>query len=461
MGAPNYPSEAGAESVSGSARAFSAALASPVTDPSLNTSHLSTETSEEPAILPREVCYFARQPIFDTSLQVLGYEVLYRSGPEPYARFADPTEATLSVISSVFFTLGRNAVAGARTLFLNVGADILDDERVTVLPPRHLVFEILEDVAIDESRIQHCDSLRASGFQLALDDVVQVVPMERLRDQLDYVKIDFLNLSSEERKEVCKAARGWRIPIIAEKVESYEDFQEAKQLGAQYFQGYFFAKPNILRAQSLRGSRSHHFDVLAEVCAPEVDFARVENLMRQDLSLSWLFFRYLNSAKFSWSTEIRSLRHAFTLLGTENLRKWILLAVIPCMSSNKPHELVVESLLRARFCELLAESSKLYSRASDLFLVGLLSVLDAVMDAPLSRVVRELHLPPDVREVLLGAPDANPWMRKTADLAREYSLLGPEILQRQCRELGLQPHDVAKHYMEADVFARSVFQMSV
>ncbi|MCU0226772.1 MAG: EAL domain-containing protein [Bryobacterales bacterium] len=417
-------------------------------------------TDEQPAILPREVCYFARQPIFDTSLQVLGYELLYRSGPEPYARFSDQTQATLSVISSVFFTLGRSAVAGSRMLFVNVGADILDDERVTILPPRQLVFEILEDVGVTAAILHHCENLRGMGFQLALDDIVSVPQLERLRNHLDYAKIDFLNLDSQQREEVCRAARDWRIPIIAEKVESYADFQEAKRLGAQYFQGYFFAKPNVWRAQSLKGSRTHHFNVLSEVSMPELDFTRLENLMRQDLSLSWLFFRFLNSAQFAWSEEIRSLRHAFALLGTENLRKWILLAVIPYLAANKPHELVVESLLRARFCELLADSSKLYSRSADLFLVGLLSVLDAVMDAPLPDVVQNLNLPPDVRDVLLDNENANPWMRRTAFLARHYSSLDEASLANSCQELGLEPHLVATHYVEADQFARNVFHMT-
>ena len=431
-------------------------------DPAVTTlGGLWTESSEEQsASLPREVCYFARQPIFDTSLQVLGYELLYRSGPEPYARFSDPTEATLSVISSVFFNLGQTAVAGSRMLFVNVGADILDDERVTILPPRQLVFEILEDVTINTALIRHCENLRAGGFKLALDDVVCVAQMERLRSHLDYVKIDFLNLGHAERAEVCQAALRWRIPIIAEKVESYADFQEAKQLGAQYFQGYFFAKPNVWRTQNLKGSRTHHFHVLAEVSAPDLDFARLENLMRQDLSLSWLFFRFLNSAQFAWSAEIRSLRHAYALLGAENLRKWVLLAVIPYLAASKPHELVVESLLRARFSELLAESSKLYSRSSDLFLVGLLSGLDAVMDTPLAEVVQNLNLPQDVREVLLDQESANPWMRKTAALARTYSTLSPAAIEGNCRELGLEPYQVATHYVESDLFARNVFQMT-
>ncbi|MCW5966189.1 MAG: EAL domain-containing protein [Bryobacterales bacterium] len=417
-------------------------------------------SDDQAAKLPREVCYFARQPIFDTSLQVLGYELLYRSGPEPYARFADHTQATLSVISSVFFTLGRTAVAGSRVLFVNVGADILDDERITILPPRQLVFEILEDVGVTPALLHHCENLRASGFQLALDDIISVVQMERLRNHLDYAKVEFLNLDSEQRAEVCRAAREWRIPIIAEKVESYADFQEAKRLGAQYFQGYFFAKPNVWRAQSLKGSRAHHFHVLSEVSAPELDFTKLENLMRQDLSLSWLFFRFLNSAQFAWSEEIRSLRHAFVLLGTENLRKWILLAVIPYLAASKPHELVVESLLRARFCEMLAESSKMYSRSADLFLVGLLSVLDAVMDTPLPEVVRNLNLPPDVREVLLVEETANPWMRKTASLARNYSTLSADALEMACRELGMEPYLVATHYIESDLFARNVFHMT-
>lgn len=410
--------------------------------------------------LPTEISYLARQPIFDTSLQVLGYELLYRGGVEPDARFADSTFATLSVISSVFFTLGRETVGGSRMLFLNVGSEILDDERVTLLPPRQLVLEILEDVAHDDALLQHCGSLRSAGFSLALDDIVCVSQLEPLRDSIDFAKVDFLHLDSAQRAEICAAAQRWRVPVIAEKVETYEDFQEAKQLGCQFFQGYFFAKPNLLRAQRMKGSRNHHLMVLAEVSSAEMDFERLEALMRQDLSLSWLFFRFLNSAQFSWASEIRSLRHAFALLGAENLKKWILLAVVPFLASSKPHELVVESLLRARFCELLAESSKLYSRAADLFLVGLFSVLDAVLDKPLPEIVQSLELPPDVRNVLLLEQTANPWMRDTAHLARSYASLSIEELATQCERLGLAPNVVANRYVEADIFARRIFQMT-
>ena len=200
--------------------------------------------------------------------------------------------------------------------------------------------------------------------------------------------------------------------------------------------------------------------VLAEVSSAEMDFERLEKLMRQDLSLSWLFFRFLNSVQFSWSAEVRSLRHAFALLGTENLRKWVLLAVMPFLASNKPHELVVESLLRARFCELLAESSKLYSRAADLFLVGLFSVLDAVLDRPLREIVQSLELPSDVRDVLLLEEGANPWMCDTANLARHYASLSADELENCCARLGIPPNIVANRYVEADVFARRVFLMT-
>ncbi|MCL4782470.1 MAG: EAL domain-containing protein [Bryobacterales bacterium] len=410
--------------------------------------------------LPTEISYLARQPIFDASLQVLGYELLYRGGLEPRANFADATFATLSVISSAFFLLGRETVGGSKMLFLNVGSEVLDDERVTLLNPRQLVLEILEDVARDDALLQHCGSLRGAGFSLALDDIVCVPQLEPLRNSVDFAKVDFLALDSAQRAEICGAARAWRVPIIAEKVETYEDFQEAKQLGCQFFQGYFFAKPNLLRAQRLKGSRSHHLMILAEVSAAEMDFERLEKLMRQDLSLSWLFFRFLNSAQFSWSTEVRSLRHAFALLGAENMRKWVLLAVVPFLASDKPHELVVESLLRARFCELLAESSKLYSRAADLFLVGLFSVLDAVLDKPLREILQSLELPSDVRAVLLLDESANPWMCDTAYLARYYSSLGSEELERRCERLGIAPNLAANCYLEADLFARRVFQMT-
>ncbi|MCZ2152399.1 MAG: EAL domain-containing protein [Bryobacterales bacterium] len=410
--------------------------------------------------LPTEISYLARQPIFDTSLQVLGYELLYRGDTEPGASFTDATIATLSVIANTFFTLGRESVGGSKMLFLNVGSEILLDERVTLLPSHQLALEILETVAFDEELLEHCASLRDAGFSLALDDIVSASQLEPFRHTVDFAKVDFLNLDRSQRAEVCDAAHRWRVPVIAEKVETYEDFRQAKDLGCQFFQGYFFAKPNVLRTRRMKGSRAHHLMILSEASAVEMDFERIEDLMRQDLSLSWLFFRFLNSARFSWSSEIRSLRHAFALMGTENLRKWILLAVIPFLASSKPHELVVESLQRARFCELLAESSRLYSRAADLFLVGLFSVLDAVLDQPLPEILHTLDLPPDVRNVLLFDPAANAWMRDTALLARNYASLDAKELSQFCSNLELAPNEVARHYLDANVFARRVFQLT-
>lgn len=427
----------------------------------IESSSIWTEANDITALsLPTEISYLARQPIFDASLHVLGYELLYRGGAEPSARFTDSTIATLSVISNTFFALGRESVGGSKMLFLNVGSEILSDERVTLLPPRQLALEILETVAFDEALLGHCASLRNAGFSLALDDIVSISQLEPFRHSIDFAKVDFLSLGSAQRAEVCAAAQRWHVPVIAEKVETYEDFQQARQLGCQFFQGYFFAKPNLLRARRMKGSRGHHLMILSEASAAEMDFERIENLMRQDLSISWLFFRFLNSARFSWTSEIRSLRHAFALMGTENLRKWILLAVIPFLASSKPHELVVESLQRARFCELLAESSKLYSRAGDLFLVGLFSVLDAVLDQPLPEILKSLELPSDVRDVLLFEPAANSWMRDTALLAQNYATLSAAELDRLCQNLGLAPNLVANHYLEASLFARRVFQLT-
>jgi len=217
----------------------------------------------------------------------------------------------------------------------------------------------------------------------------------------DIIKVDFLATPEAERRRLVRryGARGTK--LLAEKVETPEEFQQAYQMGYSYFQGYFFARPVIITGRAIPAFKVHYLQILRETNLPELDYQRLENLIKQEISLSYKLLRYINSAAFGWRGQIQSIKQALVLLGESESRKFVSLVALPFLAQDKPEELVVSAVIRARFCESIAPRVGLSSRTADLFFLGMFSLLDAIMDRPIEEVLAEISLAPDVREALL------------------------------------------------------------
>ena len=348
--------------------------------------------------------FVARQPIFDKIKRVVAYELLFRSGFENFFSADDGDTATQTVIGGVVNIFGLTSLTGGKPVFINFTKPLLVSKLALALPPSHLVIELLETIEPDEEVLEACRELKKHGYLITLDDFVLRPGYEPLISVADIVKIDFLQVRGEERKRVSQSLACSKVRLLAEKVETMDDFREAVQLGYTYFQGFFFSKPEIVSGREVPSHKLVHLRLIQELNQPELDYGAVEAVLKSDLSLSLKLLRYINSAAIGLRYPVTSLRQAMVLLGEQNFRRWALLALATSLLEDKPQELILTGVIRGRFCELICQRVGWRILGVDPFLVGFLSVLDALLDQPLPQLLDELPIAPEIKDALLGKP---------------------------------------------------------
>ena len=345
--------------------------------------------------------FIARQPIFDLKRNVFAYELLFRSGPENFFSGIDGDLASSRLIDDSLHVFGIDALIGSTKAFINVTRRILVEELLTTLPPERVVAEILETVTPDAEVVAAAEALKKGGYMLALDDFVAHPDMEPLLKLADIVKVDFRATTGQERRDLIMSLAKRGIDVLAEKVETEADVREAIVLGCIYFQGYFFCKPEMIARKDVPGFKLNYMRLLTELGRPELDFAGIERVLKGDISLAGKLLKYLNSASFGWRQQVTTLQHALVLLGERQFRKWASLVALATMSQDRPPELAKTSLTRARFCELAASDAGLAGQELDAFLLGMFSLVDAIVGRPLDEILNEIALPDEVSKALL------------------------------------------------------------
>lgn len=347
--------------------------------------------------------FLARQPIFDKDQNVFAYELLYRSGVKNnFYDDADGDHATSSVLTNGFLSIGMETITRGKMAFINFTRNLLLKEIATVFPKELMGVEILQDVEPDAEVVATCKKLKQAGYTLVLDDFVFRPEFTPLLEWVDIIKINFINTDSETRRSVIQQVNSKRIRFLAEKVETHAAFRQAVEMGYTYFQGYFFAEPEIVAGQALAASKMNFLRLLQQVNQPELDFDKLEEIFKEDVTLTYKMLRYINSVYFGFPNRIRSIRQALTLIGLREAKKWLSLIAMSSMGTDKSEELVLTSLSRAHLCELLAPLVGLKERSSEFFLMGLFSLLDAFLDQPLPDILEELPISDDIKNALVG-----------------------------------------------------------
>jgi c-di-GMP-related signal transduction protein len=315
----------------------------------------------------------------------------------------DGTEASLAVIRNTFLFLGKQILTPSTYAFINFTEKLLMSGVVETLPPAQTVVEILEDIEPDENLLRACHGLKGAGYTLALDDyTVHNTIQNPFLELSDILKVDLLHSTEQECRAIAlKHSRNGR-KLLAEGVETHEEFEKALSMGYDLFQGYFFSKPVIVPGKAIPGHKLTHMQLLQELNKKEIDFNTVERTIKQDMSLCYMLLKYINSAFFGLREEITSIMQALLLLGESQVRKWASLVLITFMGADKPSEVVVRALIRGHMSEMLAEHVGLAGHESELFLMGMFSMLDVLMGLPLADVVEEMSLGKEVKEALLG-----------------------------------------------------------
>jgi EAL and modified HD-GYP domain-containing signal transduction protein len=343
--------------------------------------------------------FVARQPIFDRNLHVAGYELLFRGGDATTALVADSEGATASVVLNAFTEIGLERLVGSKPAWVNVSREFVLGGLASTMPPAVVGLEILEDELLDERFVHALIELKRQGYRLALDDFEYSVSADRLLSLVDVVKFDLIALGREGMAREVARLKPYGATILAEKVESHEDHAFCAELGCDLFQGFFFCRPELLHNRGIVANRASMLQVVAALQDPTVQLAQLERMIGRDVGLSFRLLRYINSAFFGLRFEISSIGQALALLGVENLRRWATLTVLASID-GKPPELTVTALVRARFCEQAGELLP-GPRPGELFTLGLFSVIDALMDAPIDEVVGMIPFPSDMRDALI------------------------------------------------------------
>jgi len=400
----------------------------------------------------------ARQAIFDRDRRVHGYELLFRSqaGQNEF----DGTEAGLAtrmVLANSLLVIGLENLVGNKRAFVNFGRGPLLQGWHSPLPPANTVIELLENVEGDDEVIEACQELRKQGYQLALDDFVFRPGSERLLQVADLVKIEVQSMPRPEQKLLVRSCRARGLRTLAEKVETHEEFEWAREAGYDYFQGYFFARPVIVRGRQIPAAKVHCLRLLQESQRAELDFDRLEMLILEDVSISYQLLRYVNSPLFAVSNRIRSIRQALLFFGENELRKWIALATLTRTAEDKPGELILHSLVRARFCEALAQSTK-KNQDQSAFLMGLFSLLDALIDRPIGEALAEMNLAPEIAAVLRGQAPEGDALGRVYELARAYEVADWTRAEEIARELSIPTGSLGEAYCAAAGWARQVLE---
>ncbi len=345
--------------------------------------------------------YVARQPIFDQHKRVFGYELLYRTAGQNVYQETDGDLATTRVAANSLLSIGMQTLVGNGRAFINFTEKLLLENLPSFFPPDMIVVEILEQVPPTPEIIHACQELRKEGYILALDDFVFSSGMEPLVDLANIIKVDIIQTPLDEVEDICRSLRGRGIRLLAEKIETYQEFDQAVRLGFSYFQGYFFRRPEVLRRREVASTKINLFNLLIEVNKPDFSMRRIEKLVGSDASLSYKLLRYINSAYYSLVSEVTSIRHALVYLGEKGVRQFVSLVATSFMSGDKPEELLRVSVVRARLCELLAERGRVTGDKSNYFLLGLFSLLDAMLDTEMASIMEQLPVIADIKEALV------------------------------------------------------------
>ncbi|MCP5158235.1 MAG: HDOD domain-containing protein [Gammaproteobacteria bacterium] len=385
--------------------------------------------------------YFARQPIYNRNLEIEGYELFYRNAEtDTTAQFLDAEIATSQIVLNTVTEVGLERVVGKQKAFINVARDFILDGHLQGFTLPQLVFEIVADIMVDEPLLQALRELRQQGCRFVLDDYVENEAYQALLEVADYVKIDMLTTPEKEVRRLAPRLRQQKVALMAERIETQSVQELCQILKFEYFQGYHFSQPKLLKFQSVPTNQLTVLQLISKLHDPDIEVRKVESLISQDVSLTYKLLRYINSAYFNLPKRIDSIQRAVVMLGLKNIRSWVTLISLANIESHRA-DLITVALERAKMCELLADALKIEQKDAS-FTVGLLSVLDAMTQTPLDIILAALPLDEEINKALL---------HHEGSLGR---ILACTLAYERCDwdsldTLGLEPSQINDAYMTA------------
>lgn len=390
-----------------------------------------------------------RQPILDKNENLFAYELLFRSSKGN--KIIDGEKATAEVIMNSLESIGLSNLTQNKPAFINFTSKMIKNKISDILSSDSIYIEILETVEVDEEIIKICKELKSQGFKIVLDDFEYKESLIELIKIADIIKIDFLNTTKRVRKEtlyLIKSKYNKKVKFLAEKIENHSHLKEAKRFDYDYYQGFYFTKPDIVSGKKVEPFKESYFKIIKELKKKNPDFKKIENYIKQDLSMSYSLLRLVNSAAYGY--DINSIRQGIVLLGIDKLKKWSLLYSFKSLNSSKPDILLITSLIRAYFAESL---KKHFDIDEDLFILGMFSLINAYLDRDLKEVLPQISMKNEFKEALIS---------KEGKLGDILSII--EIYEKSkwqdLNDYSLDVKSVTEEYLEAIENAEEIFKIT-
>ena len=397
--------------------------------------------------------YVARQPIMDTRSRVHGYELLFRAGPD-VAFGGDGDLATRTMLDNTVM-FGLDKLTGGLPAFVYCTRESLTDELVNILPPSMTVLEILESLEPTPDLVAACRKLKCAGFRLALDDFLWKPGLEPLVEIADYIKVDFFLADADIRKKLLKKLNGISVALVAEKIETQEEYKRARGEGFTLFQGYYFCRPLLMENRKVPSNRLSQIEILRLLRADSIELKKLTHLVKRDPSLTYRLLRLVNSPMCAIRQEVSSIQSALLAVGEETFRRIATLAITSELSNDQPAEILRMAFVRGRFCELAAGASGLDS--TEQYLLGLLSLLPAMLRIPMAELTPALPLRDEVRRSLEGEANRERCLLAWIEIHERGDWAGCD---QAADEAGLGANELSRAYAEAVVWAEGALKFA-
>lgn len=388
--------------------------------------------------------FIARQGIYDIKGNVVAYELLYRDSlKNSFNQLIEENEATYSVIQNIS-SFGLEALTNNRRAFVNFPEALIKENIATLLPKEKVVIEILESVNPTIEVINNLLFLKNLGYYIALDDVDNYENIVKFIDVVDIVKVDFSLASKYEREKIAIFCKRNNIDLLAEKIETKEDLEEAKEEGYKYFQGYYYSRPSVFLGKDIAVKNTSVFMLLVELVKDDFDIDRVEDIMKNDIALTYKFLRFINSSYFSFLQEVKSIKQAIMLIGKEELKKWLSILSFVTMSSEND-EYAKNTIIRARLCEEIAREINCKDESAA-FMVGLFYNIHMMIEKDINYVVDTLPLNIEIKNAILGKDNM---FKDILDLVIAYENIDKKEIILLCNKLGINKGKLLELYYES------------
>ncbi len=347
--------------------------------------------------------FIARQPIFNENKHLVGYELLYRANAES-TKFdnIDGSFATSVLVSDALTVFGLENLTNGKPAFINFTRKLIMNDFAYVCSPDDIIIEIVEDTVVDDILVEKLEELKKAGYKIAIDDYIGEERVDQLIEYADIVKVDFLNMPLERREEIARKISRMGKTLLAEKVESAEDYEHALEHNYTMFQGFYFSKPNTLKKKSVNISPGSYIQIIKELSRSEPDFNKLTDSVKLNVGLTYKLLQHINTLRYFRYFRVKSIRMALVTLGLDEVRRWVLLMMARNLGQKTNEEIVKIAFIRGIFAERITMHTRHKHRSNEAFIMGMFSMMDVIAGADLSETLKDMPLEQDVVEAVMG-----------------------------------------------------------